>query len=222
MAAAAAPAPGAAFPAGDPRNALYFETVGKLKAGEEKTKAENERVLGTERSNATYKEGLLTQAEPGTYGTNRSRAIREGVSSSGIDAERRGGIATNYANRRYAVQNALKEREGAVARSNKAAEEGYTSGVAGAGTKALAEGAAYLERNPPQAAATPTGPYNPGGTYTATGSPGAGGVQPYEEKVPGGGFVRVGEAKTGKWSRDPATRTIQQREVAAGRLRIVP
>lgn len=194
--------PGTAFPAGDPRNALYFETIGKLEHQRDQTKTENERLLGTERAAATYKQGQLTQQEPGTYGANRFRAVREGIASSGVNSERRGGIAKNYADRRFAVTKSLGDREGALARSTKAAEDRYAEGARSAGTHALAEGAAYLERNPP-APAAPAGPsaaelaggYTVGTTgehYTT--------VRPYAE-----------QRAAIKWSRDPRVKAEQER-----------
>lgn len=203
---AAAPAnPGTSFPAGDPRNALYFETVGKLLQHRERAIGEGQKQAEEGRANQNYREGVLGQQEPQTYAANRYRAVREGISSSGANTERRGGIATNYANRRFANQKAQSDLENRLHQRQIGAEENYNQGVAGAGTAALerARQAAEREAQAPAAKA-----YNPGGERTVTGPPGPGGVVPYEESSPAG-HVRVGSAAGIKWSRDPAVRRLQ-------------
>jgi hypothetical protein len=202
----AAPAsPGTAFPAGDPRNALYFETKGKLEHERERTLGGLREQRENAQGNAKYREGVMTGQEPQTYAANRYRAVREGIASSGSNTERRGGIATNYANRRFAVQQGLKQTEGRISRSEQEARERADQGIAGAGTRALEEARRYAEEHPP---VQPTQAYNAGGTREVTGPPGPGGVVPYTEQTPGG-FVRVGAAPTIKWSRDPAVRRLQ-------------
>lgn len=198
--------PGTAFPQGDPRNALYWETRGKIEHGRERTLGGLKEQGANARAAAQYREGTYTQQEPKTYAANRYRGVREGVASSGVNTERRGGIATDYANRRFAVQQNLKQTEGRIAKGEQAARERADEGIAGAGTRALVQAQEYNEQHPP---IVPNQPNNPGGERTVLGPPGPGGVVPYEERTPGGGFVRVGAAQQIKWSRDPAVRRIQ-------------
>lgn len=198
--------PGESFPAGDPRNAIYWETVGKLEHQRDLRKTGYEEALKKEQAGATLKEGQLSQAEPNTYAANRYRGVREGVASSGVNTERRGGIATNYANRRYAVQLGLKEGEGRIHKGEQQSRETFEQGKQQAARDAQERAREYLEKNPPTP--PPTAAYNPGGERTVLGPPGPGGVVPYEEHSPAG-FVRVGAAQPIKWSRDPAVRRLQ-------------
>jgi hypothetical protein len=182
-------APASSFPAGDPRNALYAENLAALEHIWQREKAGSEEGLSQARSKATYRQGRLGQAEPGTYKVNQERANSGGVLESGINAKRRGGIAADYANKRYEVTQGLKEYEEGSQRRAKEGEERYNEGRAKAGTRAEVEGREYLERNPPTdySGSYPIPPAQQ--AAIAAGVPaGPGGVVPYE-----GGGVRVGK-----------------------------
>jgi hypothetical protein len=183
--------PGSAFPAGDPRNAFYAENLAALEHQRGREKAGSEEGLSQARSKATYRQGLLGQAEPGTYKVNQERANSGGVLESGINAKRRGGIAADYANKRYQVTQGLKEYEEGSQRREKGSQERYTEGRAKAGTQAEVQGREYLERNPPTDYSGSYPGLPPGAKVT--GSAGPGGVVPYEQNTPGGGFVKVGQ-----------------------------
>lgn len=179
------------FPAGDPRNAAYYENIAALKHAEETTLARGGEERARATAAATYNEGQLSKAEPLSYRANQYRANNEGLLESGVNAGRRGGIATNYAGKRFAVARGLKETTERIARGEAAAKEARATGEARAATNASIEGKRYLEEHPNTAA-------QPGGGVVSTGWQG----QP-------GARYRVGPG-TIKWSRDPATRRLQE------------
>ncbi len=186
----AATDPNAAFPAGDPRNAEYGENVAALLHQREGRKAQLIAGRGRNQANSKYRESLLSQNEPETYKANERRANRGGLLESGINQRRRGGIATDYANKRFSVQRALTEGEENIDRENAQAEENYNTGVAKAATQALGAGYKNLLENPQEDAYAKAA--NKGGIRRLEGEPGAGGVVPYTETLPNGGFVSVG------------------------------
>ncbi len=193
MAAAPPTNPAAAFPEGDPRNAQYGETLAALLKQREDAKAELIKGRGENQANAAYSESQLTQNEPNTYRANTHRANAGGILESGINAQRRGGIATDYANKRFNVQRGLTQAENRINRQNTAAEERYSGGAATAATTALNAGYNNLLNNPIE------DPYgkaaNKGGIRRLEGGPGEGGVVPYTETLPNGGFVSVGQTR---------------------------
>ncbi len=191
MAAPAPPTnPNVAFPEGDPRNAKYGEEMAALLKQREDRKGELISGRGENQANAKYGETQLTQAEPGTYRNNQHRANAGGIAESGINAQRRGGIATDYANKRFNIQRGLTSAENRINRENKRAEENYEGGSARAATKALGEGYNNLLQNPQEDAYAKAA--NKGGIRRLEGEAGAGGVVPYTETLPNGGFVSVG------------------------------
>ncbi len=194
MAAPAPPTnPNVAFPAGDPRNAHYGEIMAALLKQREDRKGELIKGREENVANAKYGESQLTQAEPETYRQSMNRANRGGIAESGINARRRGGIATDYANKRFNVQQAATAAENRINRQNTAAEERYSGGAANAATKALNEGYNSLLQNPQEDAYAKAA--NKGGIRRLEGEAGAGGVVPYTEVTPGGGFVSVGRTR---------------------------
>ncbi len=182
-----------AFPEGDPRNAQYGENLAALLKQREGRKAELIQGRGENQASAAYRESQLTQNEPETYRANQHRANAGGIASSGINAQRRGGIARDYANKRFGVQQGLTSAENRINRQNKQAEETYEGGASRAATTALEAGRRNLEEHPPES------PYakaaNKGGIRSLEGEAGAGGVVPYTETLPGGGFVSVGRTR---------------------------
>lgn len=178
--------PAEAFGAGDPRNAAYFQTLASLEHQYNTTLAGYKETLQNSRTNATYQQGQLTQQEPRAYQANRHRANAGGVLESGVNAERRGTIGADYANKRYGVTHGLQETEGRVSRGEQGAKETYDQRRAGAANNALTEGyKALLEREPnervaqaiPNTAATPgvsvariTAQPNTGGVRRAAGN----------------------------------------------------
>jgi hypothetical protein len=195
MAAAAAPPPtnpAAAFPAGDPRNAEYGENVAAIEHAYGTTLAGDKETLADATSNAGYQRSLMGLQEPAGYRAEANRSNTGGILESGINAQNRGSLASKYAEGRVKITKGLTETTDRVNRSEKDAEETRNLGLAKASNKALSEGyKTLLEQGPDETAAPP--PTNPGGTKTLTGPPGAGGVQPYTEQLPGGGFVKVGQ-----------------------------
>jgi hypothetical protein len=187
--------PAQAFGQGDPRNALYAENLAALEHGREREKATNEEGRNQARAKATYRQGLLGQAEPGTYKVNQERANNGGLLESGINAKRRGGIAADYANKRFSITSGLKEYEEGTGRREQQGTERYNEARAKAGTKALAEGYESLLANKPTEPAAGGGYPVPPAQQAAinAGTPaGPGGVVPYGY---GKGKVRVGPAK---------------------------
>lgn len=156
------------FPAGDPRNAQYFENIAALKHAEETTLARNSETEARAKAAATYQEGQYTKAEPLSYRANQFRSNNEGLLESGVNAGRRGNIATDYAGKRYAVQTGLKGTQERIARSNKEAREGRETGEARAGTNAQVEAKRWLEEHPNPASTGPTLPTIVGETAQPT------------------------------------------------------
>jgi hypothetical protein len=197
MAAAAAPPPtnpAAAFAAGDPRNAEYGENIAALEHAYNTTLAGDAETLGDAKSNAAYQRSLIGQAEPGGYRSEADKASSGGILESGVNAQNRATLASKYADQRFKVAKSLQETTDKVNKANANAEYTLNSGKSKAATKALGEGYKELLANAPneEAPAAPPTPTNPGATRVNTGPPVAGGVQPHEESLPGGGVVRVG------------------------------
>jgi hypothetical protein len=191
MAAAPPTNPAEAFGAGDPRNAQYFQTLASLEHQYNTTLAGDKEKLASSRSNALYQQGLLGEKEPGSYKANEHRANAGGLLESGVNAERRGTIGQEYANKRFGVSHGLQETEGSITANEQSAKESLESGRANAANTALSEGyKALLEREPNDTAAASRAA-NPGGVRTVEGPAGPGGVVPYSEKTPGGS-VKVG------------------------------
>src|SRR5207302_1526998 len=100
MAAAAPTNPAAAFPAGDPRNALYAQNLAALEHQYTTANAGIEEGLKNARSNAEFSQRQTGPQETLGYQANQSKANNEGLLTSGINAQRRGTLAANYANKR--------------------------------------------------------------------------------------------------------------------------
>lgn len=194
MAAAPPTNPAEAFGAGDPRNAAYFQTLASLEHQYNTTLAGDKEQLGNSKTNATYQQGLLGQAEPRSYQANQHRANAGGLLESGVNAERRGTIGADYANKRFNITHGLQETEGRISRSEQEAQERRDQGKAAAANTALSEGYKSLLEREPNEPVAPTAAVNPGGVRTIEGPAGPGGVVPYSEKTLGGS-VRVGAAR---------------------------
>lgn len=160
MAVAPPTNPAEAFGAGDPRNANYFQTLAQLEHQEQSTLAGLNERESSARSAATYRQGLLGQQEPQSYKANQHRANAGGIAESGVNAERRGTIATDYANKRYAVTNNLQNTENQIGRARQQAKEAREAGEGRAANTALGEGYKSLLENPPA-------PENPAGSVPA-------------------------------------------------------
>lgn len=161
MAAAAAPPPtnpAAAFPAGDPRNAEYGETIAALEHAYTTTLAGDAETLSDATSNAQYQRSLIGQAEPGGYRSEANKANAGGILESGINAQDRGTLASKYADQRFKVTKGLQETTNRVHRANENAEYTRKTGEAKAATRALGEGYKDLLATSPneQAPAAPT------------------------------------------------------------------
>lgn len=188
MAAAPPTNPAEAFGAGDPRNAQYFQTLASLEHQYNTTLAGDKQKLASSRSNALYQQGLIGEREPGSYKANEHRANAGGLLESGVNAERRGTIGQEYANKRFGVSHGLQETEGSLSQNDQSAKDDLEAGRANAANTALSEGyKALLEREPNETARAA----NPGAVRTVEGPAGAGGVVPYSERTPGGS-VKVG------------------------------
>lgn len=149
MAATPPTNPAEAFGAGDPRNAAYFQTLANLEHQYNTTLAGDKERLQNSRTNATYQQGLIGQREPGSYKANSHRANAGGILESGVNAERRGTIGQEYANKRYGVTHGLQETEGSISRNEQGAKERLELGKSGAANTALMEGyKSLLEREP--------------------------------------------------------------------------
>lgn len=183
--------PAEAFGAGDPRNAQYFQTLASLEHQYNTTLAGDKQKLSDSRSNAVYQQGLLGEKEPGSYKANEHRANAGGLLESGVNAERRGTIGQEYANKRFGVSHGLQETEGSISQNDQSAKEGLESGRANAANTALEKGYEALMKQEPNDTAAASRAANPGGIRTIQGPAGPGGVVPYSETTPGGS-VRVG------------------------------
>lgn len=201
--------PAAAFGEGDPRNAKYFETLANLEHQYQTSLGSSKEARTNARANALYNRGLIGQREPQSYKANTHRANAGGLLESGVNAERRGTIGQEYANKRFSVVKGLQEREGSLSAGEQRALEDRELGRGNAATSALGEGyKALMEQQlmtpePATAAAV-----NPGGVRTITGPAEAGGVVPYREKTPGGS-VAVGSAT--RLAREAAARRAAKR-----------
>src|ERR1700742_3730842 len=172
--------PGEAFGPGDPRNAAYFQNLAALEHAYQTTLANDKTALANAKTNSEYSQSQLTKAEPGSYSNNQHRANAGGLLESGINAERRGGIASNYANKRFGITHGLQETEGRLQRNDQAAKERKEAGEASAASTALGEGyKALLEQQPTEPA--------------QAASPYPGGVVPKTSVQPGAGYVKVGQ-----------------------------
>lgn len=179
--------PSQAFGPGDPRNAFYAENIAALEHSRGRESGRYQEGLSQHRANATLRQAQYGEAEPGTYKINQERSARGGLSESGVNAKRRGGIAAEYANKRAAVVRGLKEYEEGAGRGYKEGGERNDEARAKAGTKALAEGyEASLKNQGDYSGTYPQMPAQSGGT------PGPGGVVPYESQQKGG-WVKVGQ-----------------------------
>jgi hypothetical protein len=193
--------PGEAFGAGDPRNAKYFSVLAALEHQKENAvgsfKGQPGETYGGSlgeqrdqaRAQAQYGQGLLTQREPLSYKANQHRANAGGIAESGVNAERRGTIGADYANKRFQITSGLQNTEGRLQRAAEGAVTGYNDQSANLANNTLGEGYNWLLEHQPNG----LGPANVGGVKTITGPPEAGGVVPYTEKTPGGS-VAVGSA----------------------------
>jgi hypothetical protein len=205
MAAPAPPTnPGEAFGAGDPRNALYFSNLAALEHQKANSLSGIAEQRNLARANTKYGEGQLTQHEPGSYKANAHRANQGGILESGVNAERRGTIGSEYANKRYQLTHGLQENEGRFNKGEQEANTRFADEKANIGNKALAEGYSALLNNPPNE----LGAVNPAGVRTITGPPEAGNVVPYTEKIPGVGSVAVGSAT--RYAREQAAKKAKE------------
>lgn len=167
--------PAEAFGAGDPRNAKYFENIAALEHAYNTTLANDKEALSNDQTNAQYQQSLLSKAEPGAYHANQHKANAEGLLESGVNAERRGTIASQYAQKRYTIQHGLQEDEGKIRKNEEAEQYKYESGRGKDATEALGEGyKALLEQQPNESAAQGSG------------------VVPKVSTQPGAGYVKVG------------------------------
>jgi hypothetical protein len=196
------------FPEGDPRNAAYFENIGKLEQARGLVENEDIRLRGEANKTAQYNISQLQKAEPLSLKNNANRANTEGLATSGILGARQGQTQTQYAGKEYTVGQARTKAIEATTRADERARERFNEGQKGALQKATEEAKTNLLANPP--AAAPTAPVNPGGTRVLTGLPGAGGVQPYEETSKGGS-VRVGEGNGLALARAPTSQNARTR-----------
>lgn len=165
--------PAEAFGAGDPRNAAYFQTLASLEHQYNTTLANNKTRLGSSRENAAYQQGILGQREPQSYKANQHRANAGGIAESGVNAERRGTIGQDYANKRFSITHGLQETEGSISASEQAAKERLEAGRAEAANTALGKGYESLLANPPGPEAPPAKvTSSSAGTVTVGGRPG--------------------------------------------------
>lgn len=215
MAEGAAPtaplAPAQAFPNGDPRNAAYGENAAKLEHQLANFRTEYGRELGTARANTTYKQGLISQQEPTGYRNQTNRANTEGLAESGILARNRGTLQSQYANKRFALTQGLKEGEGRLARGLNKNEEALRERAQADAIKALEEGKGNLLKEPP----APEGGAVPGAAPrpATLGLPGAlGGRIPTVVKTGQAAGYNPGVVKTGvmgpQYTRQAAARRI--------------
>ena len=206
MAAPAPPTnPAAAFPNGDPRNALYASNLAALEHQYNTTLAIDQESLKNYRANSEYSQRLIGNQEPLGYQANQNKANTEGLLNSGINASRRGTLAANYANRRFAITKGLQQNEGRIKAAEQRAKEGLDIGKSNLATKTLAEGYKELLAEPqttPEPAATG---YTPPGVIPQPGVS-------YPNLPAEGAKYRVGPAGSGRpiqWSRDPKVRAEQ-------------
>lgn len=133
----------------DPRGAAYFQQLAALQHQYDTSLAGNAEGLTNARSNAVYGEGQLTQQEPRSYQQNERTANKGGILESGVNAERRGTIAQQYAAKRAQVQKGLLGTEGQLRRSNELAGSRLQSGQANALGDSVSEGyKRLLEESP--------------------------------------------------------------------------
>lgn len=102
------------YPAGDPRNAQYNETLAGITLAEETSLSGIKETLGTLESNTNYAEGRQTAAEPGAFRGIDNRASSQGLLESGIETRRTGDQISSFAAQRAQRQQRLSEgRQGA-------------------------------------------------------------------------------------------------------------
>lgn len=149
--------------------AIYNTTLADLglQSGNELAKIGEEE--GFTRTNVGNKENTLTQQEPATYTAESNRANKGGILTSGINTQRKGTIAANFAGKRTANQAELSQR---LSSYNKGRETvGLKQKIKeheAAATKAVNEDDAYRAANPivppePKPYAPPGTPQIPAG-----------------------------------------------------------
>lgn len=205
-AAEAAPTPTAAptpFPAGDPRNGKYFETLAALEHQLNNTLTSDNQALADAKANFNYSAGTLDRQLPLSIQTARNAANTQGLAESGALVKNTGTLETRYAAQRGKLTSGLQAETNRVNQAENSARETFNLGRTKAAETAREEAlAAALKENPNEQGANaptnPATPVNPGATRTVTGPVEAGGVVPYVEKLPSGGSVRVGRRVAAK------------------------
>lgn len=141
-------AAGPAYPEGDPRNAEYFENIASLQHIYERQQSEGAEGRANARTNAKYAEGQIGKQEPLGFRNLRNRAGKEGLTHSGILGGRTGGLASQYAARRYGVTHGLQEAENRYTRGEQRNKERLEGGEHDAATRALEQRKQWLEQHP--------------------------------------------------------------------------
>lgn len=174
------------FSAGDPRNAVYNETLAGIGLAEETTLSGIREGLASRERGFGEAEEAQKRSEPGAYKAIDNRSNREGLLESGFEAGRTTRQEADFAAKRLARMEAEKEaRTGAIKAEEVARKKGA---LERGGAAKTAEGEAYKERleHPTPGTAYPIPP----GQQLAIAEgvpPGPGGVVPYQ-----GTGVRVG------------------------------
>jgi hypothetical protein len=179
------------FPAGDPRNASFAATVAALTLGREQQEESDNRDMALAKASYQYNTGVNLRGEVQRVGANRNNANSQGLAESGTLAKTQGQTVEGYAQKEARLGEVRQNAINQYTEKQSNAAKTYNVGYAGALATSEEKGREEAEKNPP----APEGatPANPGATRTVTGAPGSGGVVPYVENLPNGGFVKIGQ-----------------------------
>lgn len=164
--------PAQAFPAGDPRNALYGETITDLRHQFDTTLNELTGEEGKEKANDLYAQEQITKAEPGAFLGQQNRFDKGGLLQSGIFGRERGNLHTQFTGKHFAISHREQEAGERRTTARQRAKEKLEQGEHGAVTKTLIEGYNNLLASNPQEQAAPQATATP----QAQGTPGTPGV----------------------------------------------
>ena len=201
MAGVAMPAvPTAANPSA--LDATYWANVAAIEHSFTHTLASDQEALSDDKATYLANQAKLDAAEPTALTNIRNKANEEGLLTSGIEGQRTGIQQGTYTRSRDVLGTTNQQDTDKINRGMTEAGETRNDDIvkeqvaAEARTQKTAEENA--KDNPTLGAAPPPPGGNPGGVKTVTGPAGPGGVVPYTESLPSGGFVKVGQPQVRK------------------------
>lgn len=132
-----APAPTSPFPVGDPRTATYNDELATLQHQRE-TSISGARVeKGQAQENYRFGLSQYNQAEPRALSTEQNTANTQGLAESGINAQRRGTVLSDYVNKKTTLGTTEQRALARAAEKENQAQINYGLGVKTAADRSL-------------------------------------------------------------------------------------